>query len=963
MATLAKGSIILVNVNDAYTASLTPDSCVIRADFDGSNPQLDSAYTNLSIVRGDEIVNCQAVSVNASHEDIQYELLDNGDNTIRLKITSIPFDIVEGSIEVEVRSGDTFTSNVTFQFSVVRETSMLDWILDWETNKTVIGDSYLITPKLFIGKKIENEEGLETITGVYIGPDSPDGAGIYGYKEGDEIFYINEYGGSIGGWEINNGGIQSPTGNFKILSTGKIESSDINGQIVWGLYESGEAEFAKGNVKFKSDGSAFFNGEIQASKGEIGGWQINSFSLFNSSILFDSKNSYIGISPYSISPYASVDGKTHLNYIAYYGGIGIYYNSANDFGLVGYLPVEQGYNEKIFSLGSLNKIANWNFDRNSIWIGDKCNETKQYTSREESITLGSNGLRGYSWYIDTDGSVSFAKGSVLFNADGGSIVGWALSESRLSTSHIVLVSEDSYTGIYLSPSVINGTAPSELKNSISSEGGICMFSNESDSELSAYNKSGKCVFKLSANEVNSIAGWSFVEAGIYSGNAPTYSDFTPDQNITIAPTGIRGCKWRLEADGSGAVAGGNIQWDSEGKVTFAESVSLSWNEGINNATDTANNAKNTADNAVSQYNNLMGTYLTKIDSTGIYTGTLCADNITAGTLSTASITNQDNTWRLDQDGSGYLANGKVSWDVNGNLKISGEISALSGSIGLFNINSNGLCYIPLDTTTWANAENMAQVYPGTIRIAKTYIYGNNVLGAIKVGLGEGADPTFVDISQNSLCPCAAYIYRRKSIDSIDINERFYPAVKIVSDNSGGNDVAIYTKGAAIVDGSLCSVGHFIEPSQNKDANDVYHMTSIDPSNGSTIVIRNIIDSTQSVSLPKLSDLQLMLNTSDRFAIPICYSVAYGETKNISIYFHSEDRSSESGISCTYKHRSTNSSFQRVILSAGGHLPLMLIYDFDGTAESKTNERYYAKILLGMDGVYYATDSNDYQIYS
>ena len=48
MGTVAKSSITLVSISDAYSLSLTPNSCVIKADFDGSNPKLEHAYTIIS---------------------------------------------------------------------------------------------------------------------------------------------------------------------------------------------------------------------------------------------------------------------------------------------------------------------------------------------------------------------------------------------------------------------------------------------------------------------------------------------------------------------------------------------------------------------------------------------------------------------------------------------------------------------------------------------------------------------------------------------------------------------------------------------------------------------------------------------------------------------------------------------------------------------------------------------------
>lgn len=51
----------------------------------------------------------------------------------------------------------------------------------------------------------------------------------------------------------------------------------------------------------------------------------------------------------------------------------------------------------------------------------------------------------------------------------------------------------------------------------------------------------------------------------------------------MGSNGIRGCKWRLDSNGGGAIAGGNISWDTTGKVTFSPSVSLHWTNAIDEA--------------------------------------------------------------------------------------------------------------------------------------------------------------------------------------------------------------------------------------------------------------------------------------------------------------------------------------------------------------------------------------------
>lgn len=144
--------ITLSNVNDAYSVSLTPNSCVIKADYDGSNPTLTNAYTDISVYRGDVPHEC-FVAIKDATEGTEYLLTKINPYLYRLQLTALSPALLSGEVVLTVQTDDEFVADVHFQYSVVRETSMLDWILDWEGNKTTIGDSYLITPKIFVGKK------------------------------------------------------------------------------------------------------------------------------------------------------------------------------------------------------------------------------------------------------------------------------------------------------------------------------------------------------------------------------------------------------------------------------------------------------------------------------------------------------------------------------------------------------------------------------------------------------------------------------------------------------------------------------------------------------------------------------------------------------------------------------------------------------------------------------------------
>ena len=118
-----------------------------------------------------------------------------------------------------------------------------------------------------------------------------------------------------------------------------------------------------------------------------------------------------------------------------------------------------------------------------------------------------------------------------------------------------------------------------------------------------------------------IGGWTVDADSLYRGtkNNTVGSCTSAAGSITLGSNGIRGYKWRLDASGAGAVAGGNIAWDASGNVTFASTVSALWTAPIGSLTTALGG---------SGYPKL-----TKITADGIYTGSITASQITAGTIS------------------------------------------------------------------------------------------------------------------------------------------------------------------------------------------------------------------------------------------------------------------------------------------------------------------------------------------
>ena len=152
-------------------------------------------------------------------------------------------------------------------------------------------------------------------------------------------------------------------------------------------------------------------------------------------------------------------------------------------------------------------------------------------------------------------------------------------------------------------------------------------------------------------------------------------------------------------DGSGWLANGNISWGANGKIQFGDK------------------------------NGFMGEG-TVIDGRNIRTGTISADHLQAGailaenisgsTITGKTIKSSDGAWELNNDGSGHLANGHITWNKDGTeLSIEGNIEANSGKIGGFTINTNYLY------TESKNGKDLTIFSPSGVVMEQTTTYYND----------------------------------------------------------------------------------------------------------------------------------------------------------------------------------------------------------------------------------------------
>lgn len=201
-----------------------------------------------------------------------------------------------------------------------------------------------------------------------------------------------------------------------------------------------------------------------------------------------------------------------------------------------------------------------------------------------------------------------------------------------------------------------------------------------------------CLSGISDTNFGALSGY-----GLYSDNTYLKGNFATSST-------------QFNADGSGFIANKAIQFDKNGNLTFSNNVKLNWQNDIDSATDSINNkidsatdsindriddlessnnnkfeklelSATTVSSAVTECNNnyntlsnKVGNKLTHIDSTGIYTGTIAAEKIVGGFINAEHINADEllsngDAWALKKDGSGFLSNGKIKWDVDGNLTL------------------------------------------------------------------------------------------------------------------------------------------------------------------------------------------------------------------------------------------------------------------------------------------------------
>lgn len=591
-----------------------------------------------------------------------------------------------------------------------KDANLLDWVSDWNTNKTEINGNQVITPKIFAGTK--NSDG--TLTGLALGNlpvkiANPSGGfstqtinGIYGFNKGSNTWFLDSNGNAQLGKDQQYVKYNASTGKVEfgkdvVLGWGNIDSSGIDS-----------------SIDNKFDNSMF----TQYTKNSDGTFTIPNIEANG-----------VTVKPYWVIPtlrYLTITTSYATNSTVSQYYIRLQASSICD-------PLSFSF--KISRLGESTGNLRIRFGENNNNIITRELSSSWITVKFENII----GIDSKYIYIGFTGSGTFLiQYPMLTNSTTARE--WKLSNKDTSDRLTEITSTGIYTGTlnaeqvitatlkadsiqtqdlqakFITADIINTLELTTKKGTLANwkieenylysgtkqtsdtsfaTSGITLYSDGTSAAIRAKNfridTNGNAYLKgYIESSSGLIGGWKITNKGLkheYVVNSFIESVIYIESNGTIAnaqPTVIDGehypsmgeqyTFWRLDKDGSGCLAKGNIKWDKNGKVTFGKDVT------VNATVDTSK--INAVTGTIGKWN---------INANSIYTGT----EKTSNGFSTSGITLYSNgsnaairspQFRIDTDGNAYFK-GTLSAATG---SFSGEVTATSGKIGGWGISSNNI---------------------------------------------------------------------------------------------------------------------------------------------------------------------------------------------------------------------------------------------------------------------------------
>lgn len=485
-----------------------------------------------------------------------------------------------------------------------KDANLLEWVKDWDSNKTVIDGESVITPKIFAGAK--NSDG--TLTGLTLGSiktttKNPNGSsqiqtvnGIYGFNKGKNTWFFDTLGNAQIGFDKSYIKYNSSTGKVEFGPDVKLEWSNMEGTVPYDSFDN-----QINNTDFKHN---------ESSTGEI---------------------SYSGVTIYGNVSFKNLLVPLIMN---------INIDSASDTSVTN--NCLRFSTNKICNPASLKfRIYNSNDFTSYVYVkfGDSADTVRKISMDKKSwVDVEIENVSGMdSSYIyigfSTAGNYWIMPGSMILTNSTTAAKDWKLSPGDLKARTTKITQGGIYTGTLNAEQVVAGIIQADAAQ-IDSIQSTFITANYIDT-LMLNSKQGK------------IGGWTIDSNSIYIGTKQSNNAFTAS-GITIYSGGS-----------NGAIRSRNFRIDTDGSAYFSGTI-------------TATSGS--------------------IGGWKINTSSITKNNVTLG--SDGSIMN-GTKWKLNNDGSGQLANGKISWNSAGDLSINAQISttkinAVEGTIGKWKISKNSI---------------------------------------------------------------------------------------------------------------------------------------------------------------------------------------------------------------------------------------------------------------------------------
>lgn len=536
---IARGQTTLYIQKDSYTISQSLGEYVFPADHSG---KLLSAFTltsTIKVVLGDSEYKDFSIGAIIKPTGFSSITVDNSRKTVTYTVVSGTATLADhGSLDIPVTIAGT-VYRLSFVWSKAKagvpgtagaDANLLDWVREWNTGKTLIDSNTVITPKLFAG--VKNADG--TITGTAIGrftlsTKTASGSiatetidGICGFRNGYKTFLLD-----------NGGNVQLGYGDQFV------RYDATTGKITFGAGVSLNWTNAIQQAKTETLNAAAATAQSKADSA-LGSAKSYADTKKNEAVTQAGKDADSKISALTATLNASIADakKAGTDARAVADAITSKANTEGWSNKLTYIDANGIFTGKL----SANTVSAININASQITAGTIA------TARLNAAEIRSNIINAA--YINGL-TCAFVRGT---------IGGWAIGATTLSNSHILLDSGNKRVAVYgANSSAVSGKRVQLYYNS------------DTDFGFYATDASGNCLARFGS--ANQIAGWNIDANRIYKNNIALGADGA----IT------NGSKWKLNNDGSGSIASGNISWDAAGAVTFSAAVSLNWTNAANSA--------------------------------------------------------------------------------------------------------------------------------------------------------------------------------------------------------------------------------------------------------------------------------------------------------------------------------------------------------------------------------------------